>query len=149
MEGFFFFLESIFLGKKKGNSNNGQSNHQVWPVACPPLGKALGLTGFTPQFKSQQLQHLVANNRLLMRVRISWSAHKLTSTLDLKLKNKNKNEHSYDEFRASPTKLVNFCTVWRMNSDFHLYLSTFSNILCNRLFISFKYYLFIHYLLFF
>ena len=55
--------------------------------------------------------------------------------------------------RAFPTKSVNFCTIWRMNSNFYLYLSTFSNTLSNRLSISFsisfKYYFFIHYLLFF
>ena len=51
--------------------------------------------------------------------------------------------------RASPAELANFCTVWRMNSDFYLYLSTFSNTLFNRLSISFKYYLFIHYYYFF
>ena len=48
---------------------------------------------------------------------------------------------------------ANFCTVWRMNNNFYLYLPTFLNTLFNRLFISFsisfKYYFFIHYLLFF
>ena len=44
--------------------------------------------------------------------------------------------------RASPADSSNFCTVWRMNSDFYLYLSTFSNTPSNRFSISFKYYFF-------
>ena len=56
-------------------------------------------------------------------------------------------------FRAFPTESSNFCTVWRMNSDFYLYLPIFSNTLYNRLSISFsisfKYYFFIHYLFIF
>ena len=43
----------------------------------------------------------------------------------------------------------NFFTVSRMNSNFYFYLPIFSNTLSNRLFISFKYYFFIHYLFFF
>ena len=39
-------------------------------------------------------------------------------------------------------RITNFYTIWRMDSDFYLYLSTFSNILFNRLSISFKYYFF-------
>ena len=54
--------------------------------------------------------------------------------------------------RASLAESANFCTVQRMNSDFYLYLPTFSNILSNRLSISFsisfKYYFFIHYFFF-
>ena len=53
------------------------------------------------------------------------------------------------QIRASLTESVNFCTIWRMNSDFYLYLLIFSNTLSNRLSISFKYYFFIHYLFFF
>ena len=59
----------------------------------------------------------------------------------------------YIVLRASPATSSNFCTVWRMNSDFYLYLSAFSNTLSNRFSIpfsvSFKYYFFIHYLFFF
>ena len=48
--------------------------------------------------------------------------------------------------RAFPTDSSNFCTVWRMNSDFYLYLPTFSNTHFNRFSISFsisfKYYFF-------
>ena len=55
----------------------------------------------------------------------------------------------FGTLRTSPADSANFCTVWRMNNDFYLYLATFSNILSNRLSISFKYYFFIHYLLFF
>ena len=54
---------------------------------------------------------------------------------------------------ASPAESTNFYTIWRMNSDFYLYLPTFSNTLFNRLFISFsisfKYYFYIYYLFFF
>ena len=63
-----------------------------------------------------------------------------------------KNSHSR-MLRASPAESTNFYTVWKINSDFYFYLTTFSNTLSNKLFISlfisFKYYLFIHYLLLF
>ena len=42
--------------------------------------------------------------------------------------------------RASPAKSVNFYIILKMNSDFYLYLPTFSNTLSNKLSISFKYY---------
>ena len=45
--------------------------------------------------------------------------------------------------RAFLVESVNFCTVWRMNNDFYLYLPTFSDTLSNRLSILFKYYFFI------
>ena len=45
--------------------------------------------------------------------------------------------------RAFLVESVNFCTVWRMNNNFYLYLPTFSDTLSNRLFILFKYYFFI------
>ena len=34
--------------------------------------------------------------------------------------------------RASPANSSNFCTIWRMNIDFYLYLPTFSNTLSNK-----------------
>ena len=59
------------------------------------------------------------------------------------------------EVRASPANLSNFCTVWRMNSNFY-FLSThfFKYTLISNRFsipfsILFKYYFFIHYLFFF
>ena len=59
----------------------------------------------------------------------------------------------YTLIRASATYSSNFCTVWRINSGFYLYLPTFSNTFSNRFSIpfsiSFKYYFFIHYLFFF
>ena len=54
------------------------------------------------------------------------------------------------EVRASPVAYLIFCTVWTVNS---FYLLTFLNTFSNKFFIifsiSFKYYLFIYYLLFF
>ena len=51
--------------------------------------------------------------------------------------------------RAFLAESTIFCTVLRMNSDFYFYLPSFLNTLSNRFSISFKYYFFIHYLLFF
>ena len=51
--------------------------------------------------------------------------------------------------RVFPANSSNFCIVQRMNSDFYLYLPTFSNTISNKFSISFNYYFFIHCLFFF
>ena len=55
-------------------------------------------------------------------------------------------------FRASPAESPNFCTIWRIYSDFYLLVTYFFKYTSNRFSIpfsiSFKYYFFIHYLFF-
>ena len=59
----------------------------------------------------------------------------------------------YCLLRASPAEFPNFCTIWRMNSDFYFLTTHFFKYTFNRFsitfFISFKYYFFINYLFFF
>ena len=53
------------------------------------------------------------------------------------------------KLRASSVKSPNFCTIWRMNSNFYLLATHFFKYTSNRFSISFKYYFFINYLFFF